>query len=68
MPGEFFQRSIWRVGKPDAVKSFINVRSAGHYITIKDFRDGGGKKDFLLMLWVRNGEGFVESNGKKIDI
>lgn len=68
MPGEFFQRSIWRVCRPDAVKSFINIRSAGHYITIKDFRDGGGKKDFLQMLWVRNGEGFVESNGKKIKL
>ena len=68
MPGEFFQRSIWRVGRPDAVKSFINVRSAGHYITIRDFRDRGGRKDFLQLLWCRNGEGFVESNGKKIKL
>ena len=68
MPGGYWQRSIYRLNKTDNIKSFINVRSAGHYITHHDFKDIGGKKDFLELFWCHSGEGTLINNGKKIKI
>ena len=65
MPGYFF-RVAYRVGRTSPVQSFINVRSAGHYVTYGDFSDAGGKKDFLEILWCCNGEGTLHSYGKEI--
>ncbi len=66
MPGTYFSHSKWRTGKPDAVKTFVNVRSAGHYITYHDFRDMGGKKDFLEIFWCLSGEGHLLNYGKEV--
>ena len=66
MPGSYFQRVAFRVGKSSPIRSFINVRSAGHYITYRDFRDAGGKKDFLEILWCCGGEGYLHSYGKEM--
>ncbi|MCI5778306.1 MAG: AraC family transcriptional regulator [Lentisphaeria bacterium] len=66
MMTHYFYRVAYRVGRTSPIHSFINVRSAGHYVTYGDFFDNGGKKDFLEIFWCCGGEGTLHSHGKEI--
>jgi AraC-like DNA-binding protein len=62
-----FQRSAYRHRHPYApLRSFINIGSAGHYVTKRGFRDRGGYKPFLEFFWCHRGHGFMEKDGVQI--
>ncbi|MBR7121018.1 MAG: helix-turn-helix domain-containing protein [Lentisphaeria bacterium] len=64
-----WQRSAYRHRHPYAqLKSFINVSSAGHYVTRRGFRDRGGYKPFLEFFWCHRGQGFMEKDGVPIEV
>ncbi len=66
MNAVYFHKEAYRVGRTSPVHSFINVRSAGHYVTYGKFHDLGGKKDFLEIFWCCGGEGTLHNYGKEI--
>ncbi|MBO7147343.1 MAG: AraC family transcriptional regulator [Lentisphaeria bacterium] len=56
----------YRSCRPNLVRSFCNVRSAGYYRIGPDFHDRIMKKDFLELYWCVSGQGYFLLNGNKM--